>query len=114
MAELFVIEKSDQVTAVGLRGDLDTAGVAAVETRFNATVCPAGHDTLVDFAEVGFLASLGIRMLVSAARTLAGKNARMIIHSPQELVRESILAAGLDDLIGLADNADEAWKLLDG
>jgi anti-anti-sigma factor len=110
---LYVIEQSDALTAVGLRGSLDAQGVADVELKFNATICPAGKNAIVDFSGVTFLASLGVRMLVAAARSLHAKGARMVIHSPQELVRESIVGAALDQLIPLADGDAEARRLLD-
>jgi len=108
LAEFYPIERTDELVAVGLRGELDSQGVGEVENRFNASVCPAGRDTLVDFSEVTFLASLGIRMLVTAARILASKGARLVVHSPQPLVLETMEAATLDDLIPIAADADAA------
>ena len=112
MAELRIIDQSGDLTIVSLRGELDSQGVGKVETRFAAAICPAGKNAIVDFSEVGFLASLGIRMLISTARALAGRGARMIIIAPQELVRESLVAASIDQLIPLADNIDDARNLL--
>jgi anti-anti-sigma factor len=114
VAEFYLIEKADDRTEVGLRGELDSQGVQEVETKFNATICPAGKNALVDFSGVTFLASLGIRMLVTAARTLAGKGARLVIYSAQPMVQESMVASSLDQLIPLAADAEAARKLLDG
>jgi anti-anti-sigma factor len=111
---MYLIDKTDDLTSVGLRGELDSQGVGEVETRFTATICPAGKNALVDFSEVTFLASLGLRMLVSVSKALAAKGARLVIHSPQEMVRESIVAASLDQVIPLADSAEQARELLDG
>lgn len=113
MAELKIMEQSEALTVVSLSGDLDSQGVAEVETRFTAAICPAGKNALVDFSEVEFLASLGIRMLVSTAKALAGRGARLVIHSPRDLVRESLQSASIDQLIPLAGNADDARRILD-
>jgi anti-anti-sigma factor len=113
MAEIYIIEQGTDLTAVGLRGELDSQGVQEVETKFNATICPPGHNAIVDFSEVTFLASLGLRMLVAAAKVLAARGARMVISSPQEMVRESLVGASLDEIIPLVDNQEDARRILD-
>jgi anti-anti-sigma factor len=112
VAELTIVETTDTLTRVKLEGRLDTAGVDEVEVKFNAKVCPAGKDTLVDVSGVTFLASMGIRMLISAARTLSRHSARMVLIGPQALVRESIGHAGLDALIQIVDDDHQALDLL--
>ena len=113
MAELQIIEQSETMTVVALSGELDSPGVNGVEDRFRAAICPSGRNAVVDLSGVTFLASLGMRMLIAAARTLAARGARLVMHSPQELVRESLVGAALDDFIPLADDADGARRLLD-
>ena len=112
MAEFYIISEDGPVTSVGLRGELDSQGTEDVETEFNEVVITAGRDVLVDFSEVTFLASLGVRMLIATTRALAVKGKRLVVHSPQEMVRESIVGAALDEIIGLADSAEDAERLL--
>src|SRR5689334_12580286 len=61
-------------------GRLDTAGVDRVETRFGAAVVAAGKNTVVDLSQVSFLASLGIRMLITTARSLSRKRAKLAMY----------------------------------
>ncbi|MEE4330027.1 MAG: STAS domain-containing protein [Wenzhouxiangella sp.] len=110
--EFEIIEQTDELTHVALRGRLDTLGTDQVELKFTATVAPAGNNTIVDISELTFLASMGIRMLLSVAKTLAGKQARMVLLAPQALVRESIDHAALDAVIPVARDMDEARAAL--
>jgi len=84
---------------VTLKGRLDTPGVDRVETRFVAAIIPGGRHTLVDLSHVDFIGSLGVRMLISVARTLSRKNARLVLFSPQEQVREVFEHVSLSDII---------------
>ncbi len=45
--------------------------VDEIKTRFIAAVVPVGNNAVVDLSRVEFVASMGIRMLVSTARSLA-------------------------------------------
>jgi anti-anti-sigma factor len=110
--ELIEIEQTDNLTVVALRGRLDTSGVDQVEMRFNAMLAARGKNAVVDFSEVDFLSSMGVRMLLTMARTLGRKNARLALAAPQPLVRESLEHAALDDIIPIAPDLDRAKQLL--
>jgi anti-anti-sigma factor len=111
MAEMDVVDHGGHVT-VALKGRLDSAGVGQLEERFIANVGRGTKPALIDFAGVTFLSSMGIRLLVSAAKDLSRRGLKMVLLSPQALVRESITSAALQRLIPLADSDDEAAGLL--
>jgi anti-anti-sigma factor len=96
------------VTKVALVGRLDTAGASRIETAFTARVVPPGRATIVDLSGVSFLASLGIRMLISAARGLAGRNAKLVLFGAPGPVAEVIETAALSTLIPVAASEAEA------
>jgi anti-sigma B factor antagonist len=108
MAELTIIDTAGAITRVALTGRLDTEGVDHLEMQFNTAICPSGKPAILDFSGVTFMSSMGIRMLVSAAKTLSRRGAKMAILSPQNLVRESIISAALDQLIPVADSEADA------
>jgi anti-sigma B factor antagonist len=91
---------------VALQGRLDTSGVERIEPRFTASAVPGGKHALVDLTGVTFMSSMGIRMLISVARALRPRNARMVIFGAQPMVRESLEHVALGTIIPMA--ADEA------
>ena len=97
---------------IALRGRLDTPGVDQIETRFTASVVAPGRDALVDLSQVTFMSSMGIRLLLGAAKSLALRKARMILYGAQPLVRESLDNVNLPDIIPLAADEPEALALL--
>ena len=102
------------VRRVVLAGRLDTAGVDLIETRFGAIIVPAGRNTVVDISQVSFLASMGIRMLISTTRSLSRKGGKIALYGATPAVREVIDTVALTDIIPLADSEDEAIGLVSG
>ncbi len=67
-------------------------------------------------SNVTFLASLGIRMLVEAAKGLKAPGAKIVLLKPQELVEKSLRSSGLHTILGMRHDVDEArasWSSAD-
>ena len=97
---------------VVLKGRLDTAGVDRLETKFVAALVPRGLNAIVDLSQVDFVASMGLRMLISVARSLSRRNARFVLFAPQEGVREVFESVSLGDLISIRDTETDALAML--
>jgi len=102
-----------EVRRVVLTGRLDTAGVDVVETRFGAAIVPNGKNTIVDLSEVTFLASMGIRMLISTTRALSRKGGKLVMYGAGPGVRDVIETTALTEIIPLAGNESEALGLVE-
>lgn len=95
-------------------GRLDTQGVDRVEARFGAAVVPGAHKTVVDLSQVTFLASLGIRMLISTARSLSRKGGKIVLYGATPAVHEVIETTALQEIIPVAATEEEALALAAG
>jgi len=100
------------IRRVVLTGRLDTAGVDVVETRFGAAIVPNGKNTIVDLTEVTFLASMGIRMLISTTRALSRKGGKLVMFGAAAGVKDVIETTALTEIIPLAGNESEALGLV--
>lgn len=99
---------ADGVIDVAIQGRLDTPGVEAIETRLSAEVIAHHASTTIDLSRVEFVGSMGIRMFVSLARSLARQNRKLVLYSPQPQVKESFDSVGLDTLIPIASDGPTA------
>ena len=102
----------DGVTKVVLAGRLDTAGVSRIEVRFSASVVPGDKPAVVDLTEVPFLASLGIRMLISTTRAMSLKGRKLALYGANPAVMEVIETTNLQDIIPHAASEAEAIALV--
>lgn len=91
-----------------LKGRLDAVAADRIETRLAAALVPRGQSAIIDLSHVEFVASLGLRTLISVARSMARKNAKLILFSPQEGVREVFDSVSLGDLIPIRDTEADA------
>lgn len=107
------IDTSDpELRRVRLVGRLDSAGVGKVDLRFLASTAGAGINSIVDLSQVAFVASLGIRMLVDAGRTLSAKGRKLVLVVPEGLVAETLRDGGIDQLITMVATDGEAVAYL--
>ncbi len=102
------IDVAEGVQQLTLSGSLDAAAVAKVETAFQALVSNSEKSAIIDMTEVAFCGSLGVRMLLAAARVAERRGRKMIIAGARPEVRQVFDTVGLGALIPLADSVDEA------
>ena len=70
MAEIVVIEATDVLTHVALRGRLDGTGVSEVELKLTTHTVARRKPAIVDISAVDVLVSIGVGMLVKNARSM--------------------------------------------
>ena len=104
----------DGILRLAIKGRLDADGLTGFDTGFLAAVTGPALPAIVDFSEVEFMASLGMRLLIQAAKALLAKGARLVILGPQPLVAEVLHIAGLKDLTPVARDESEAVALAKG
>lgn len=102
------ISEVSGVTKAALAGRLDTAAVNGLESRFAASLVPVGKSAIVDLSNVTFIASLGIRMLLSVARGLGGRGARFALYGANPAVLEIIETTAISDIIPVVASETEA------
>lgn len=110
--ELTQTELENHVNCVRLSGRLDAVGADLVGVRFTASTSATGRDTLVDLAQVSFVASMGIRLLIESSRALNKKGAKMVLFGATSLVGGVLNDVALDQVIPIAVTESEALARL--
>lgn len=101
----------DGVKLVKLTGRLDMQAVNAIGDQFAFAVGNSKDAVIVDLSEVAFLSSIGMRMLISAARSLNNRGHKMVLLSPVSEVKDALVTVGFDELIPICDDMDAALAL---
>ncbi len=96
--EMHVEEPDGSIARVRLAGRMDHAGTIEIDARFMEL---AARETfmLVDLSKVNFLASMGIRTLILAAKALAQHGGKMILFNPEMMIAKVLKTSGTDILI---------------
>jgi anti-anti-sigma factor len=93
-----VIEDAGTTTTVVLTGRLDISGADVVALPL-ATLSGSKDSLVIDMAGVTFLASMGLRHLVSASKAVRRRNGSLVVLNPSASVVEVIEASHLTDLL---------------
>ena len=110
--ELHVIREDDELTHLAIKGKMDIMGLVGMELKFTAHTVSRRKPTLVDLSEVEFIASLGLRLLISAAKGLRMHGAKMVLLNPQPSVENVLTTSGFDETMPISHNYDEAINIL--
>jgi anti-anti-sigma factor len=98
----------EHLVKVTFAGRLDTPGVGTVETQFTAHLVPQGNSAIVDMSAVDFVTSLGIRLLISTARALSARKARLVLYGLQDRVRQTLESMAIQQLVPIYATEGEA------
>jgi anti-anti-sigma factor len=112
MIQLNEVQLDDRITHVALVGQLDVAGLHAIDVKFHSCTAARRRPTLVDLSGLEFISSLGMGMLVSCARSLQRFGARMVLLNPQPEVEEVLKAVGIDQGAPIVRSAEEGHRIL--
>ena len=97
-----VINDATSPATVVLTGRLDILGAEVIALPL-AALSGAKDSIVIDMAGVSFIASMGLRHLVSAAKTVRRRGGSLVLRNPTVPVVEVIAASGLIDLLPIAD-----------
>lgn len=96
-----VVNLASGVTLVELTGRMDVPGALKADPAF-ADIAENNDKVIVDLSGLAFLASLGIRTLVSTSKTLRAKNGNMVLLNPQPNIEQVLRSSGIDTIIPIA------------
>lgn len=101
----------DQLRRISLSGRLDIPGTDAIELKFTSLSAAEQRRVVVDLTAVSFLASIGIRALISNAKALERRGGRMVLFvGDNAMVTKTLETTGITALIPMFADADEADK----
>lgn len=99
------------ILKITLKGLLDIQGAAEVELPFS--VASGKYDKIIiDFSNVDFLASIGIRILVKTFKTLSQRGGRLVIFQPNETTLQVLKTTGIDGFLIIVEDEKEAIEAI--
>jgi anti-anti-sigma factor len=109
--ELTVDEMPGGLTRATLVGRMDVEGALAIDERFTV-LGRLRRKLVVDLSGVTFMASMGLRTLMVAARSLSEIGGRMALAGPQPNVEKVLETSGIGEVIGVHSSVEAAAAAL--
>src|SRR5271170_5457828 len=88
-------ELNGGVTKLTLSGRWDITGAEAIDLKMNV-IAGSKKFLLIDMQKVSFLGSMGLRTIVTVARTMKSRGGRTALFAPDELVEQVLKTSGVD------------------
>lgn len=108
-----VTELPGNLVRLDLAGRLDIEGTQKAETIVSPIVTARQMRVIFNLSSVTFMASVGIRLLLSAALAQDGMGGKVVVAMPQGIVRAILETAGVDQLVPIYDSLEAAQAGLD-
>ena len=106
------VDKQTQATIVAAKGKLDAAGAPELETRCKALIQEGATRLLLDFAQVEYVSSAGLRSLLVLAKAVKSAGGGLALCGLVPAVRDVMSISGFDNILPLAADRAAALELL--
>ena len=103
-----VTERRGIETIVSFRGSLYTETAGEAQQYLDEVLAAGARRLLLDFEQLEFMSSAGLRILLSTAKALAGTGGELRICSLDRTVREVFKISGFDSLLSVYGSRSEA------
>ena len=106
--ELQVKSDNPNISYVAFIGRLDLPGVDHIDLKFSVNTVTQRKPTIVDLSEVEYIASLGLRMFITAAKGLHLHGLKLVLLKPQPQVEDVFRTAGFDQMMPIEHTEEQA------
>jgi anti-anti-sigma factor len=100
---------NETLRIIYIRGRLDIQGTDAIGTKFAVLAATEGRRIVVDLGGIDFLASIGIRSLVTNAKAQQQRGGRMVLFVGDNVpVAKVLKTTGIDTVLPMFTDAAKA------
>lgn len=101
----------DNLRRIVITGNLDLPGTDGVAAQLTELTAAPKKGVVVDLSSVRFLASIGIRALITSAKAVHKRGGKMVlVVNDGSTVRMSLEATGVEELIPVFNNTADAER----
>lgn len=105
-----VLEELEGKAILRISGRLDAASTPVLEKKMNQLLGDERNILLLDFAQVEYLSSAGMRLLLSFTKKLKEKQGFLVIFSIGEESMEIIKMAGFEHILNICSTEQQALQ----
>ena len=110
--ELHYNELDNNIRLIKLIGTFDIIGTGAIETKFAGYCGGDKARVIVDLSDVNFLSSIGIRLLMLTAKSVASRGGKMVLLRPIPDVQNVLDIAGIPGVVPICSHLESAETAL--
>ena len=103
-------EVEDGIKIFRLKGRLDSNTYQGLEDELFRAISDGSKKIIVDFENLDYISSAGLRLVIKANRALLRVDGRLILCTIQNYIREIFKTTGIDNFVLILDTMEQALK----
>ncbi len=103
----YSVDEKDRFKSLALRGRVDALSSAEIQEVFDRLIQAGERMILVDFTEVNYLSSAGLRLFLLVQKQLRSVGGELLLFGLAPQTLEVFRLSGLDKLFRIASTGDE-------
>lgn len=103
--------KEDNYYLIALDGDLDASSAIMLDEELKKAVIGLEKKILIDCEKLNYISSAGLGVFMSYLQEFEEKNITMVIFNLNDKVKKVFEILGLDELLKITQNKEEALSL---
>ncbi len=101
-------ERKEEILVGTLDGRIDTTNADELQNQLDAEIAAEDPGLILDFAQVSYISSSGLRVVLRMAKRFNEPGKRFAICSLSESVRDILTMSGFDQLISIYESQSAA------
>lgn len=106
----WLVRQFKEILVISLRGELDAVATPQLEEFLVSKINGGNRKLILNFRDVSYMSSAGIRLLLSIFRTLEAEGGRLSICCVHEHVSEVIRMAGVQHLLPVCKSEQDSFS----
>ena len=102
--------RQDDVNIYRVQGRLDSNSSPELEQRIFEAIDKGSKDMVLDFEELDYISSAGLRVILKATKDIKRADGKIILCAMQDYVKEVFEISGFDSLLPIMTSVDDAMK----
>ncbi|MDR0412736.1 MAG: STAS domain-containing protein [Dysgonamonadaceae bacterium] len=103
------INIQDNIATIAVKGSIDSKTSGEFSTQIMDRISSTDH-VLLDFSDVDFVSSAGLRVLLMIYRQIKSKNGKVVLVGLLDEIKDVMSMTGFINFFEIADSVDVALK----
>jgi anti-anti-sigma factor len=100
--------KQENATVVSVTGKMDAVSSPELEKELSQLMAEGEKNFVVDLAELDYISSAGLRIILATAKRLKEKEGKILLASLKDMVKEVFEISGFSAIIPIYESVDSA------
>jgi len=96
------------VVVVSVKGKMDAASSTTFEKEVDSLIAGGSNALIVDFSDLNYISSAGVRSLLILAKKLEAKQGKLSICSPKDIVLQVLKISGFIAILPVYESVESA------